>query len=79
MNKKPENNTINIYQKIETVQQKIGDEPTKKEAFFRSFDQIMNKYGIKGTTDIDNLKSRMKLLKNEEFDRIKNYLEKIAK
>lgn len=73
----PDNDAIEkLYQ---LYLEKIGDEPTKQETFFRSFDQIMNKYGMKGATNIDNLKMRIKLLKSEEFERIKNYLEKMAK
>jgi hypothetical protein len=73
----PDNDAVEkLYQ---LYLEKIGDEPTKQKTFFLSFDQVMNKYGIKGETNADNLQVRMRLLKSGEFERIKIYLEKVAK
>ena len=45
--------------------------------FFTNFDQIMSKLQITGQTGSNNLKMRMNLLKKDDFERVKSYLERI--
>jgi hypothetical protein len=71
----PDNDAVERLYKL--YQTKVGEEPTKQATFFPIFDQIMNKLQITGQTDSNNLKMRMQLLKKDDFERVKSYLERI--
>ncbi|CAG8789824.1 11437_t:CDS:10, partial [Gigaspora margarita] len=67
-----------VEQLYQLYQEKIDPKSPDETTFFQIFDKILSsgKYSATGSTNADNLKSRMTLLKKDDFARVMNYLEK---